>query len=358
MDSADDTGKARRARKASGMHFRQSKAWRTFPLSKLENMTEEDAEALFRKMRWPKTDGEPVCPWCGSQKSWYLENQRRWKCKAAKCRKQFSITSGTPLANHKLPYKKMLSAARSFTKGAKGNNAIELSADVEIEYKTGYVLQQKYREGIMHSMRDGRLTGDVEIDGGWFGGYIKPENRKVNRVDRRLKANLNGKRRVVVGARERGDDGRMIVGVFDTEDQACAWLSESIDIMATVYADEAPAWDDLHATHLVKRVNHSELYATGERHSINTNQMESFFSRLRRMETGTHHHIAGRYLLRYASDGAWREVKRRVDHFTQTMDLLKAVLAAPQSRSFSGYWQRGSANHVDSLFGDVFAGFR
>ncbi|SFK71835.1 transposase [Methylocapsa palsarum] len=62
----------------------------------------------------------------------------------------------------------------------------------------------------------------------------------------------------------------MIVGVFDTEDQACARLSESIDIMATIYADEAPAWDDLHATHHVKRVNHSELYATGERHVINT----------------------------------------------------------------------------------------
>ena len=49
-------------------------------------------------------------------------------------------------------------------------------------------------------------------------------------------------------------------------------------------------------------------------------------------------------------------MKRGVDHLTQTHDLLKAVLAAPQSRSFSGYWQRGSANHVDSLFGDIFAG--
>ena len=354
MDSASETGKARRTQKRSGAHFRQSKAWRTFSLSKLEKMSEEDAEALFRKLRWPETDGEPICPWCGSR---YLENQRRWKCKAASCRKQFSITSGTALAHRKLTFKQMLCAARSFTKGAKGNNAIDLSADVECEYKTGYVLQQKYREGILHSMRDGLLTGDVEIDGGWFGGYIKPENRKINRVDRRLKANLNGKRRVVVGARERREGGRMVVGVFDTEDQACAWLSESIDKMATVYADEAPAWDDLHASHHVERVNHSELYATGEKNIVNTNQMESFFSRLRRMETGTHHHIAGRYLLRYACDGAWREMNSKVDHLNQTHILLKAALAAPQSRSFSGYYQRGSANHIDSQFDNVFASF-
>lgn len=357
MGSASETGKARGSRSTPATHFRQSKAWRTFPLSVLAEITEEQAEELVRKERWPATNGKPVCPWCGSHENWYLENQRRWKCKAAKCRKQFSVTSGTSLAHRKLSFKQILSAARTFTKGAKGSNAIELSADIDVEYKTGYVLQQKYREGILHAMREERLTGDVEIDGCWLGGYIKPENRKINRVDRRLKANLNGKRRVVVGARERRSGGRMIVGVFDTEDQACAWLSESIDIMATVYADEAPAWDDLHATHHVERVNHSELYATGERNIINTNQMESFFSRLRRMETGTHHHIAGRYLLRYACDGAWREVNRGVDHMAQTLGILRAALSAPQSRSFSGYWQRGSANHIDVLGGDFFAAF-
>jgi hypothetical protein len=36
---------------------------------------------------------------------------------------------------------------------------------------------------------------------------------------------------------------------------------------------------------------------------------------------------------------------------------LQAALQAPQSRSFSGYWQRGSANHVDRLYEDVFACF-
>lgn len=49
--------------------------------------------------------------------------------------------------------------------------------------------------------------------------------------------------------------------------------------MAIIYADEAPAWDSFHATHKAERVNHSEEYATGEGGIINTDQMESFFSR-------------------------------------------------------------------------------
>lgn len=69
-------------------------------------------------------------------------------------------------------------------------------------------------------------------------------------------------------------------------------------------ADGGPGWTALHASHQVKQVNHDERYADGD---VNTNQMESFFSRLGRFEVGTHHHIAGPYLLNYAADAAWRE---------------------------------------------------
>ena len=44
---------------------------------------------------------------------------------------------------------------------------------------------------------------------------------------------------------------------------------------------------------------------------------ESFFSHLRRAETGHHHHIAGAYLARYAQESAWREGHRRGDNGQQ-----------------------------------------
>lgn len=358
MSSASETGKARRGRKKPARPcFRQTRAWRDFPLKDLEKITEDEAKDIFRKLRWPDTNGEPVCPWCGSHEHWWLENQQRWKCRAPECRKLFSLTSNTIFANKKKSFKDLIVAGRAFAIGAKGKNGIDMSAELGCEYKTAFALQHKFREGLLNSQMETRLEGEVEVDGAWFGGYIKPENKKINRVDRRLKENQNGKRRVVVGARERKGKRRTIVGVFDGEDQATAWLSERIDTMGQIYADEAPAWLDLHATHKTERVNHSEEYARGERNEINTNQMESFFSRLRRFEIGTHHNISGPYLLRYAADAAWRETNNEMTLKNQTMAILQAAIQSPPSRSFSGYWQRGSANHEDVLFEDVFACF-
>jgi hypothetical protein len=33
------------------------------------------------------------------------------------------------------------------------------------------------------------LCGVVEIDGGWFGGHVRPENHRLARVDRRRRQN-------------------------------------------------------------------------------------------------------------------------------------------------------------------------
>src|SRR6202030_1640439 len=83
---------------------------------------------------------------------------------------------------------------------------------------------------------------------------------------------------------------------------------------SSVHADEAVHWDALHARYLTRRINHQESYSDGE---ACTNQAESFFSRLRRAEIGTHHHISGRYLHAYASEMAWREDSRRVSNGEQ-----------------------------------------
>ena len=85
--------------------------------------------------------------------------------------------------------------------------------------------------------------------------------------------------------------------------------------------------------------------------------MESFFSRLGRFEVGTHHHIASPYLLNYAADAAWRETNSRVDDKARAMAMLGAVLAAPQSRGFCGYWQNHGAHGGDRSADDFFANF-
>jgi transposase-like protein len=315
-------------------------------------MSDADVEMLFRQMRWADTAGEPVCPECGGLDHWRLENQKRWKCRG--CHHQFTVTSGSIFAHHKMSLREILTGIRTFILNAKGNTAISLSKELGCDYKTAFVMQHKLREALMISMESIRLKGTVEIDGVWIGGYIKPENVKINRVDRRLATNRNGKRRVVVGARERGEEGRAIVAVFDGEHEAVPWLRERIERFSKVFSDEGSGWLSLSASHDVEEINHSERYAQGV---INTNQMESLFSRMRRGES-LHHSIAGPYLVRYAHDLAWRENNRRRDDRTRVHLALGAALRAPQSRSFGGYWQHHGGNHIEKRSDDFFASFQ
>lgn len=69
----------------------------------VEAMSETDAHDELLRRRWPNG---PSCPRCATDKPYFYEGRRRWSCR--KCRHQFSITSGTPLASHKVGYKALL----------------------------------------------------------------------------------------------------------------------------------------------------------------------------------------------------------------------------------------------------------
>ena len=63
----------------------------------------------------------------------------------------------------------------------------------------------KLREAMgsqIHNPDEPELSGEVQIDGAYFGGHVKPDNRKADRKDRRLAEEQTGKRQVVVVARE------------------------------------------------------------------------------------------------------------------------------------------------------------
>ena len=49
-----------------GAHFLLSRQAKTMSIAQVCAMTDADAEMAFRKLRWPETDGEPVCSRCGS----------------------------------------------------------------------------------------------------------------------------------------------------------------------------------------------------------------------------------------------------------------------------------------------------
>ena len=298
-------------------------------------MSDEEAHDAFRMIRWAETKGEAVCPRCACATTYKIATRKLWKCKA--CSHQFSVTSGTIFASRKLPIVTYLLAIAIFVNGAKGHSALQLSRDLDVQYKTAFVLSHKLREAMTTETADETLKGTVEVDGAYFGGYVKPANWKANRVDRRLAEHQTGKRRVVVVMRERG--GITLPFVFRSEAQGVQAIGARVEAGSIIHADEARGWDAMHDRFLTKRINHQECYSDGE---ACTNQAESFFSRLRRAEIGIHHHISGRYLYQYANEMAWRENNRRVSNGAQYLGVTAAALNAPVSRQWKGYWQRAA----------------
>src|SRR5688572_6291017 len=316
-------------------HFLLSAKARTLSLKAVFRRGEDAAYQAFCEMRWPETEGEAVCPKCGCTETYNITSRRRFKCVA--CHHQFSVTSGTIFASRKLSFTDLLAAIVIFVNGAKGVSALQVSRDLDVQYKTAFFLSHKLREAMAREQLGRQLNGIVEIDGAYFGGYVKPENEVADRKDRRLKANRSGKRECVVIMRER--NGRSLPFVVRNEGDAVPIVRDRVGTLATICADEGTGWDALHAGWDTKRVNHSVAFMD---EGVCTNQAESYFSRLRRAEIGTHHHIAGPYLNAYASEMAWREDHRRAANGNQAALVTRAALAARQSRQWSGYWQRAA----------------
>lgn len=320
-------------------HFLKSAAARDLSLMRVMRMTEAEAETMFKNLRWPETKGEPVCPACGTVEPYDCRRPNgapRWRCKG--CKADFSITSGTIFASHKLPLRVYLAAIAIFCNEVKGKSMLALSRDLGVQYKTSFVLAHKLREAMASDMKGKVIGGEgavAEIDGGYFGGYLKPANIREVRVDRRFKKNQTGKRQCVVVIRERG--GRTLPSVFPSESAALNFIRSRIKEGTVVHADESSAWNTLHSRFEMFRINHQEAYS---RDGACTNVAESYFSRLRRAEAGHHHHIAGVYLLRFAQEAAWREDHRRLSTGEQLHAVGSLAMRTKPSVDFTGYWQR------------------
>jgi transposase-like protein len=323
-------------------HFLLSAAARSLSAAKIMRMSDHGVENVFLRLRWPETDGKPVCPGCGCTICYACRRpagQPRWRCKA--CRNDFSITSGTLFAWHKLPLRSYLLAVAAFCNEVKGKSMLAFARELDVQYKVAFVLAHKLREAMASSVKTLRIGGAgrvAEIDGAYFGGHVRPANLAADRIDRRLAENRSGKRQVVVVMRERG--GRTLAQVFPAEEAAVPGIHLRIIKGTVVHADESPAWNKLHAKFPMRRINHQDGYSVG---GACTNGAESYFSRLRRGELGHHHHIAGPYLVRYAQEAAWREDLRRVSNGEQAHGIVGLALRSRPSVDFCGYWQRAQA---------------
>lgn len=324
-----------------GQHFLLSAKARKLNLIKLAQISEEEAHKMFAEVRWSANDGKPICPVCGNTGKCYARPKRRqYRC--AECNHVFSVTSGTIFSNHKLPLKTYLIAIAIFTNAVKSISALQLSRDLDCQYKTAWVLAHKIRESLMEYNDDKEFDGVCEMDGVYVNHYIRPKNNIENRVDRRKIYNPN--KRVIISLRQRADElkkGAVATKTFILKGEngldIAKIATKHVKKGTTIHTDEATGYDDLHAHYDMKRVNHQIEYSSID--GACNNQSESFNARFRRMQYGQCHRIGLLYLSNYANEIAYREDTRALDNGSIFKDIMGKCAVNTISNEFSGYWQ-------------------
>lgn len=320
-------------------HFLLSSQARKLSLIKIARMNNQEALHMFKKIRWFENDGNPICPKCQEDSPYFIKTRKQFRCR--KCFHSFSATSGTVFHAHKLPLQLILMSIAIFANAVKGISALQLSRDLDIQYKTAWLLLHKIRESLLEHQSNKKFKGICELDGVYVGGYIRPANNIEHRVDRRKI--YKKKRRVILSLRERNPYGTgahktktfilKSENAFDINRIARKYIGQDSE----VHTDEGVGFSDLGAFYNHRIVNHSLEYSgiNGE----NNNQSESYNARFRRMQIGQLHQVGTLYLSNYANKISYREDTRRFDNGFIFRDILRRCLKSEISNEFCGYHQ-------------------
>lgn len=300
--------------------------------SEIAELSEPEARALFRHYRFLANNGEPYCNRCGCIAAWTYNDGELFKCKA--CLKQFTLTTNTPFAYRKAPFKTILLVIAQFAHAYQGRSALEIRADLRRKiknYKTVFVWLHKLRLALKKHEESRMLDGEVEIDGKEMGGYIRPKNARKDKKDYwKFPYRAADRKLWVTFARARTGAARAYV---------CRREEDAVDSFMTclrpgtvVYADMGK-WSPVRDQFDLRQVNHSTHFYTAE---SCTNNAESGHNALGTMER-IYRHITNNYLDSYAAQLAWRMTSVRRDRDANFADLMGAVIAGGRS-PMTGYF--------------------
>ena len=189
---------------------------------------------------------------------------------------------------------------------------MKLHRDLGITQKSAWFLAQRLRSAL--SQDDNKLfSGPVEVDETYFGG----RRRNMSTAKRKALAGTGrgpiGKT-VVVGAKDRATK-QVAAKVVQSADKETlqGFVKDHATPGATVYTDEASAYESLPFDHAVIKHSLSE-YVKGD---VHTNGIESLWSMLKRAHKGTFHKLSPKHLDRYVQEFAGRHNVRKQDTIEQ-----------------------------------------
>jgi transposase-like protein len=275
-------------------------------------------------MRWPNG---PECIHCGHKKCSYLTTRRIWKC--GKCRKQFSVKTGTIFEDSPITLDKWLAALWLVCNCKNGISSWEIHRLVGVTQKSAWFM--------LHRLRLALKTGSLDKMGGGDGGpvevdetFIGPNPPKMHRKKRLALQNGEHARQKtpVVGMLDR-DLRKVRAAVVPNVKRETLQnaILDQIEKGSTVYTDNYVVYDDLKTQEYIhETVNHVDEYVRGE---VHTQGIENFWSLLKRTLRGTYVAVEPFHLDRYVDEQVFR-FNNRATKDNPLTDADRFMLAVSQ----------------------------
>lgn len=299
--------------KAPGKYFREGistrKLYRMFP-------DDETAEAWFVSQRWP--DGVR-CAYCDSERVQVGTTHPTMPFRCRKCRKFFSVKTGTVMQSSKLGYQTWILAIYYLTTNIKGIASMKLRREIDVTQKTAWFLAHRLRDAYMDDTEGFNFFGPAEADETFIGGK---EGNKHSSKKLRAGRGTVGKS-VVVGIKDRPTNLVKVKVVEDTTASTLqGFVHANTEVGTQVYTDEARAYEGMNRPHDSVAHGAGEYVKAGD---IHTNGIESYWSLFKRGYYGIYHLMSKKHLHRYANEFAARHNVRPLDTKEQMTAMVKGM---------------------------------
>lgn len=269
----------------------------------MDTLPDEDSCKKFLvERRWPNG---VKCPRCGNAKVYALPSRPwNWACKACSPNKRspyrFTVIVGTVFENTNVPLKTWFEVLWQMLNSKKGVSALQIKRQIGRSYPTAWYMCHRLRAGMMDADFK-KLMGIVEVDETYIGG--KDKNRHWDKKQH----STGGSGKIgVIGAISR--KGNVVCRIIETADRETLnqfvheTVSDKVNLVAT---DEHPGYNQLRKLgYRHKKVRHSSgEYVHG---NVHTNNLDSFWSLLKRGIMGTYHNVSRKYLPLYLNEFSYR----------------------------------------------------
>jgi transposase-like protein len=266
-------------------------------------------------MRW--LDGVAICPHCANDKTYFLATRKIYKCKA--CQKQFSIKTGTIFEDSALGLDKWLMAMWLLVNAKNGISSYELSRSLGITQRSAWFVLHRIRTAMVNGSIE-KLSGDVEVDETFIGGLGKNMHLK-KRKGVKMMTGGSSKTAVMGIVQRRGRVKAQVIKSTDRETLHTA-IEENVEPGSTVMTDAHRGYQQMSEDFKHEVINHTVEYV---RDNVHTNNIENFWSLLKRTIKGTYVSVSPEHLQKYVEEQMFRYNEREGSDQQRFVSLVELI---------------------------------